>query len=48
MLFASLVMSGDYGFDDRSKMMLILQYILPMFAFVLGQQFGVRDDATSV
>lgn len=48
MLFASLVMSGDYGFDDRSKMMLILQYVLPMFAFVLGQQFGVRDDATSV
>ncbi|MDD2051960.1 hypothetical protein NPS46_05260 [Pseudomonas putida] len=48
MLFTSLVMAGDYGFDARSKMMLILQYILPMFAFVLGQQFGVRNDATSV
>lgn len=45
MLFTSLMLAVDYEFDERSKIILLLQYMLPMFALVLGQQFGVNKGA---
>lgn len=48
MLLTSFVLAADYGFDERSKLLLLLQYMLPMFAMVLGQQYAIRNDAILV
>lgn len=45
MLSTSLLLGLDAGGEGQQKLILLIQYILPMFALVLGQQFGTRDDA---
>lgn len=44
LLSTVLLQSGGEGYE-RSKLMLLVQYLLPMFALVLGQQYGLRRDA---
>ncbi|MGY2221514.1 hypothetical protein ACW9IK_02380 [Pseudomonas gingeri] len=45
MLLSSLLLGLDNTGGGRQKLILLIQYVLPMFALVLGQQFGVREDA---
>lgn len=45
MLLTSLLLGLDQSGDGSQKLILLVQYILPMFALVLGQQFGGREDA---
>ncbi|WP_150638292.1 hypothetical protein [Pseudomonas fluorescens] len=45
MFLTSLLLATDYGLDERSKLTLLLQYMLPMFALVLGQQYASGKDA---
>jgi heme exporter protein D len=45
MLLASLLVGGMQGGVGQQKLILVIQYILPMFALVLGQQFGSRANA---
>lgn len=44
MLLTSLLLGLDQSGDGSQKLILLVQYILPMFALVLGQQFGGRED----
>jgi hypothetical protein len=44
LLSSQLLGLGDAG-EGRRKLILLIQYVLPMFALVLGQQFGGREDA---
>lgn len=44
MLLSSLLL-GLTQEEGRQKLILLIQYILPMFALVLGQQFGSRKEA---
>ncbi|SEL30177.1 hypothetical protein SAMN05216214_110106 [Atopomonas hussainii] len=46
MLLTSLLL-GPAG-EGQHKLILLIQYILPMFALVLGQQFGGREDAQAL
>ncbi|WP_071871106.1 hypothetical protein [Atopomonas hussainii] len=48
MLLTSVLLGLDAGDEGRQKLTLLLQYILPMFALVLGQQFGGHEDALSL
>lgn len=45
MLLTSLLLGLDQSGDGSQKLILLVQYILPMFALVLGQQYGTRDSA---
>jgi hypothetical protein len=48
MLLTSLLLGLDLGGEGRQKLVLLVQYILPMFALVLGQQYGKRDLSLSM
>jgi len=48
MLLTSLLLGLDQGGEGRQKLILLVQYILPMFALVLGQQYGARPDALTL
>lgn len=48
MLLTSLFLGVDWAGGGQQKLMLLIQYTLPMFALVLGQQFGVREGALIV
>ncbi|WP_460139899.1 hypothetical protein [Pseudomonas sp. S2_E01] len=48
MLLTSLLLAGDAGIQGQSKLILIVQYILPVFALVLGQQCGKNLSAISI
>lgn len=45
MLFTSLLLAAESGVEAKSKLILLVQYILPVFALVLGQQFGMEKGA---
>ena len=45
MLFTSLLLATGYGAEAKSKLVLLVQYILPVFALVLGQQYGRGEFA---
>ncbi len=45
MLLTTLVSATDYGVQEQAKLILLVQYMLPMFALVLGQQYGMKVDA---
>jgi len=45
MLLSSLLLGVDGTGGGQQKLILLIQYILPMFGLVLGQQFGVRKGA---
>jgi hypothetical protein len=45
MLLSTVLLASDHGNYERAKMILLVQYMLPMFALVLGQQFGSRQGA---
>jgi len=45
MLLTTLVSATDYGVQEQAKLILLVQYMLPMFALVLGQQYGMRVGA---
>lgn len=47
-LLTSLVLGLDTTGAGRQKLTLLIQYILPMFALVLGQQFGRHKDAPAL
>lgn len=47
MLFTTLVLAADTGVEAKSKLILLVQYILPVFALVLGQQYGLKKGAVS-
>lgn len=47
MLFTSLLLVTGSGVEEQSKFILLVQYILPVFALVLGQQFGMEKGAIS-
>lgn len=48
MLLTSILLGLDQSGEGRQKLILLVQYILPMFALVLGQQYGGRDSALLV
>ncbi|WP_322359344.1 hypothetical protein [Pseudomonas sichuanensis] len=43
MLLTSLLLGLSTNGEGRQKLILLFQYILPMFALVLGQQYGNRE-----
>lgn len=45
MFSTSLLLGLGSSGEGQQKLILLLQYILPMFALVLGQQLGTRDGA---
>lgn len=45
MLFATILLAAKYGGQEQAKLILLVQYVLPVFALVLGQQYGGKDDA---
>ncbi|MBV6824262.1 hypothetical protein [Pseudomonas sp. PD9R] len=47
MLFTSLLLAAESGIETQSKLILLVQYILPVFALVLGQQYGMEKGAIS-
>lgn len=48
MLAATALLALEHGSIRKSKLVLLAQYILPMCALVLGQQYGVRPGATTI
>ena len=47
MLFTSLLLAAGTGVEAKSKLILLVQYILPVFALVLGQRYGMEEGAIS-
>lgn len=47
MLLTSLLLTANFGSAEQSKLILLVQYILPVFALVLGQQYGLEKGAIS-
>jgi len=45
MLFTSLLLATESGVEAKTKLILLVQYILPVFALVLGQQYGMKKGA---
>lgn len=45
MLLSSLLLAGEKGMQAQTKLILIVQYILPVFALVLGQQYAREKRA---
>jgi hypothetical protein len=48
MLLSTVLLATDQGDHERVKLILLVQYLLPMFALVLGHQFGSQRDALDV
>ncbi|QVW23530.1 hypothetical protein KJF94_27415 [Pseudomonas hormoni] len=48
MLAATALLAVDHGSIKKSKLILLAQYVLPMCALVLGQQYGVRPGAMNI
>lgn len=48
MLAATALLSVEHGSIKKSKLILLAQYVLPMCALVLGQQYGVRPGAMNI
>ncbi len=48
MLLSSLLLTGERGLQGQTKLILILQYILPVFALVLGQQYAREKSAIPI
>lgn len=48
MLLTSALLAASAGGYEKSKLILLVQYMLPMFALVLGQQFGSRPMSAHV
>ena len=48
MLAATALLSIEHGGVTKSKLILLVQYILPMSALVLGQQYGARPGAMNL
>lgn len=45
MLLSVLLVTGDTAGSERGRLILLVQYALPMFALILGVQFGSAEDA---
>lgn len=45
MLLTTSLLAASEGGYDKSKLILLVQFMLPMFALVLGQQFGSRQES---
>lgn len=48
MLMSSVILTHEQSGQEQAKLILLIQFLLPMFALVLGQLFGVKDGAKSV
>ncbi len=48
MLLSSLLVSDIEDEQHGRKLVLLMQYVLPVFALVLGQQFGQRSSALKI
>jgi hypothetical protein len=48
MLLSSVLLTHEQRGQEQAKLILLIQFVLPMFALVLGQLFGVKDGAKSV
>lgn len=48
MLFATIILFLKEGGYHLSKFLLLIQFILPMFALVVGQQYGSKVEATNI
>lgn len=48
MVAASMVSAGGGIFGERTKLILMVQYMLPMFALTLGQQFALSPGADGI
>lgn len=48
MLVATLLLGLKFGSIEKSKLILLVQYVLPMSALVLGQQYGTRPGAVHI
>lgn len=48
MLLSSLLLGLNMSAEGRQKLILLIQYVLPMYALVLGQQFGAREGALTL
>ncbi|PKO28441.1 MAG: hypothetical protein CVU32_01135 [Betaproteobacteria bacterium HGW-Betaproteobacteria-5] len=48
MLLTSILLGLDATGEGRQKLILLIQYILPMFALVLGQQYGAYEEALTL
>jgi hypothetical protein len=47
MLLTTLVLAAETGVEAKTKLILLVQYMLPVFALVLGQQYGLEKSAIS-
>jgi hypothetical protein len=48
MVGASVIVSQGHGTQEQAKFILLIQFLLPMFGFVLGQLYEPKDKADSV
>jgi hypothetical protein len=48
MLAVTALLAMEHGSIKKSKLILLAQYVLPMCALVLGQQYGVRPGAIKI
>lgn len=48
MLIATALLSMGYAGINKSKLILLVQYVLPMCALVLGQQYGAKPNAVNI
>lgn len=48
MLAATALLAIEHGSIKKSKLVLLAQYVMPMCALLLGQQYGVRPGAVSI
>ena len=48
MLAVTALLAMEHGSIKESKLILLAQYVLPMCALVLGQQYGVRHGAINI
>lgn len=48
MILSSLLLGLCTSAEGREKLILLIQYILPMYALVLGQQFGTCEEALTL
>jgi hypothetical protein len=48
MLIATLISTKDFSHSQRDKFILLFQFILPMFALILGQNYGSEELDTKI
>ncbi len=48
MLMSTVLLTHEQPGQEQAKLILLIQFVLPMFALVLGQLFGVKDGAKSI